>query len=193
MDLLSGATWSVSSFPHEVSDSEGCIDLSGPVLAMLDQKCLVLIIARALQHRGWTPVHREVTHATCPWRALQFSTSKPLAATSSEPLAEMLHHLPVASPCVLLVRSVEAGLIGRSPEEIAPPSQIPKLNRADLHLESAVLLSQPNDDFIAFFVFAFYAHLRIAPSLLSKKREDATSPCVTNGMGATRSWTLCVS
>ena len=74
MDLLSGATWSVleHSFTKwtcsDVSGSEGCIDLSGPVPATLDinhpdQKCPVLIIGRALQLRRWTPVHREVTHA----------------------------------------------------------------------------------------------------------------------------------
>ena len=84
MDLLSG-TWSVLEHSLtkwtcvNVSDSEGCIDLSGPVPAMpdispLDQKCPVLIIARALQRRGWTPVHREVTHAR--GGPLEFSTSK---------------------------------------------------------------------------------------------------------------------
>ena len=75
MDLLSGATWSV----HEhsltkwtcvnVSDSE-MLNISPPP----DQKCRVLIIAKALQLRGWTPVHREVTHAR--GGPLEFSTSK---------------------------------------------------------------------------------------------------------------------
>ena len=70
-DLLSSATWSVLEHSLtkwtclNVSYSEGCIDLTRPVLAMLDispldQKCPVLIIARALQRRGWTPVHKEV-------------------------------------------------------------------------------------------------------------------------------------
>ena len=82
MDLLSGATWSASRC-RKVSDSEGCIDLRGPVPAMPDisppdKKSLVLTIARALQRCGWTPVHREVT--TCPWRAhgvLHFEIEQP--------------------------------------------------------------------------------------------------------------------
>ena len=85
MDLLPGATWAVLEHSLtkrtwiNVSDSEGCSDLSGPVLAMRnispqDQKCPVLIIARALQRRGWTPVYREVTHAR--GGPLEFSTSK---------------------------------------------------------------------------------------------------------------------
>ena len=81
MDLLSGVP--CLSIPsrsgrYKVSDSEGCIDPSVPVPAMLDisledQKCPVFIIARALQRRVWTPVHREMTHAR--HGPLEFSTS----------------------------------------------------------------------------------------------------------------------
>ena len=82
MDLPSGVP--CLSIPsrsgrYKVSDSEGCIDPSVSVPAMLDisledQKCPVFIIARALQRPGWTPVHREMTYAR--HGPLEFSTSK---------------------------------------------------------------------------------------------------------------------